>query len=224
MATPPPTSDRIVLVWYSATANRSTRKFSVIMLLLGLGELSNGPVLVKLCCSVLVVVIIDGPLGSTSSATGIFGQPLDQVVSQDQPPIKGGCGTPIPTTPTSLIQRSVHYPTSTSPTSTTSSEASYAAESVHPLHGDLNSGGLLLDSLNISPAPPQSPRSKRRVELSPVERQVPSIVTKAINYLDSKGVKTEGLFRISGAKSRINEVSSIRVCSFLSLVAMLASC
>ena len=36
---------------------------------------------------------------------------------------------------------------------------------------------------------------------------MPSIVTKAINYLDTKGVKTEGLFRISGAKSRINEVS-----------------
>jgi len=139
------------------------------------------------------------------------------VVSQDQPPIKGGCGTPIPTiptTPTSLIQRSVHYPTSTSPTSTTSSEASYAAEFVHPLHGDLNSAGLLLDSLNISPAPPQSPRSKRRAELSPVDRQVPSIVTKAINYLDSKGVKTEGLFRISGAKSRINEVSRWGVCLF----------
>ena len=44
------------------------------------------------------------------------------------------------------------------------------------------------------------------MSLCPVEPLVPTIVTKAISYLDSKGVKTEGLFRISGAKSRINEV------------------
>lgn len=43
---------------------------------------------------------------------------------------------------------------------------------------------------------------------------MPSIVTKAIDYLDTKGVKMEGLFRISGAKARINEVIALTVCLF----------
>jgi hypothetical protein len=64
---------------------------------------------------------------------------------------------------------------------------------------------VLLEALSISPAY-ASPKTKRRMSLCPAEPQVPNIVTKAISYLDSKGVKTEGLFRISGAKSRINEV------------------
>ena len=50
------------------------------------------------------------------------------------------------------------------------------------------------------------------MSLVPAEPQVPNIVTKAIGYLDSRGVKTEGLFRISGAKSRINEVSGMSTC------------
>lgn len=49
------------------------------------------------------------------------------------------------------------------------------------------------------------------MSLCPTEPQVPNIVTKAISYLDSKGVKTEGLFRISGAKSRISEVGGARL-------------
>lgn len=132
--------------------------------------------------------------------SGVFGQPLNQVVYQDQPIGKSGCGTPVATTPTSTSQH-VLYPTSTSPTSITSSEASFADIENTPTT-------VLLEALSISPAY-SSPKSKRRMSLCPAEPQVPSIVTKAISYLDSKGVKTEGLFRISGAKSRINEVGRI---------------
>lgn len=135
-----------------------------------------------------------GPLVNS----GVFGQPLNQVVYQDQPTGKSpGCSTPVPTTPTSAAQYML-YPTSTSPTSITSSEASFAdIEGIHTT--------VLLEALNISPSY-ASPKSKRRISLCPAEPQVPSIVTKAISYLDTKGVKTEGLFRISGAKSRITEV------------------
>lgn len=147
--------------------------------------------------NVSVPPTVEGPPGVMTSS-GIFGQPLNQVVSQDQPIGKSGCPTPVPTTPTSMTQYSLHFPTSTSPTSLTSSEMSFA-------DSDLNPTTMLLEALNISPSC-QSPKSKRRMSLCPAEPQVPSIVTKAIGYLDSKGVKTEGLFRISGAKSRINEV------------------
>ena len=133
----------------------------------------------------------------------MFGQPLNQVVSQDQPVMRSGCGTPLPTTPTSTAQfHTLPFPTSTSPTSITSSEASFADPN------EPNPTTMLLEALSISPSYP-SPKSKRRMSLIPAEPQVPNIVTKAISYLDSKGVKTEGLFRISGAKSRINEVSDV---------------
>lgn len=154
-------------------------------------------------CSPLVQ--IDGSIGTSLPSNGIFGQPLDQVVCQDLPttPIKSGSGTPVLITPTSLVQRSLHYPPSISPTSTTSSEASFLVDTI--TQREVNTPTMLLDTLNVNPAP-LSPRSKRRQSLYPMERQVPSIVTKAIGYLDTKGVKTEGLFRISGAKSRISEV------------------
>ena len=132
-------------------------------------------------------------------SSGVFGQPLNQVVYQDQPPLgKSGSGTPVPTTPTSATHQSMMYPTSISPTSITSSEASFADLEPNPTTA-------LLEALSISPSY-SSPKSKRRLSLRPTEPQVPSIVTKAISYLDTKGVKTEGLFRISGAKSRIMEV------------------
>ena len=41
---------------------------------------------------------------------------------------------------------------------------------------------------------------------------MPPIVRKAIELLDEKAVKTEGLFRISGSKARILEVSKSSVC------------
>lgn len=132
------------------------------------------------------------------ATSGVFGQPLNQVVSQDPGTVKSGSGTPVPTTPTSTgLYHTLPYPTSTSPTSITSSEVSF---------GELNPTTMLLEALSISPSYNNSPKLKRRMSLCPTEPQVPSIVTKAINYLDTKGVKTEGLFRISGAKSRITEV------------------
>ncbi len=132
------------------------------------------------------------------ATSGVFGQPLDQVIFQDQPPFRSGFGTPAPTTPTYGPQLHLSMPSSTSPTSLTGSEASY-------VENEMNPTAILLDALSISPSYP-SPKLKRRMSLCPAEPQVPTIVTKAISYLDTKGVKTEGLFRISGAKSRINEV------------------
>lgn len=74
------------------------------------------------------------------------------------------------------------------------------------MDAELNPTTMLLDTLSVNSSSFPSPKTKRRMSLCPAEPQVPSIVTKAISYLDSKGVKTEGLFRISGAKSRISEV------------------
>lgn len=145
----------------------------------------------------LLCPAVEGPPGSMVNS-GVFGQPLNQVISQDQPTttVKSGSGTPVLTTPTSWTQyATLPFPTSTSPTSITSSEMSF----------EMNPTTMLLEALSISPANP-SPKSKRRMSLCPAEPQVPTIVTKSISYLDSKGVKVEGLFRISGAKSRINEV------------------
>ena len=138
--------------------------------------------------------------------SGVFGQPLNQVVSQDQPTGKlssvSGSSTPVPATPTSVLphQRNYSLPTSISPTSISSSDVSFVD------NNEVNSTSMLLEALNVN-QPPLSPKAVRRMSLWPVEPQVPTIVTKAINYLDTKGVKTEGLFRISGAKSRISEVS-----------------
>lgn len=146
--------------------------------------------------------------------SGVFGQPLNQVISQDLPvTVKSGSGTPVPSTPTSAIQyATLPFPSSTSstsPTSITSSEMSF----------EMNPTTVLLEALSISPSNP-SPKSKRRMSLCPAEPQVPTIVTKAISYLDSKGVKVEGLFRISGAKSRINEVRDVCCAAFLTCLLM----
>ena len=135
---------------------------------------------------------VDGLQGSLVNSS-VFGQPLNQIISQDQPS-KSGVNTPVPSTPTGTIQRNM---TSTSPTSLTSSEASFIESEIPTT--------TLLEALSISPSY-YSPKTKRRMSLCRAEPQVPNIVTKAINYLDTKGVKTEGLFRIPGAKSRINEV------------------
>ena len=59
---------------------------------------------------------------------------------------------------------------------------------------------------------PPSPKTQRQIALRPSEPRVPPIVRKAIELLDEKAVKTEGLFRISGSKARILEVSKSSVC------------
>ena len=52
------------------------------------------------------------------------------------------------------------------------------------------------------------------MSLMPADRQVPDLVLKAIQHLDHNGVKVEGLFRVSGAKSRITEVCVFVCVSF----------
>lgn len=135
------------------------------------------------------------PVGPWPSVdAGVFGQPLMKVV--DQPKPASGTSTPVPSppTPSTVPPKIVHHP----PLSPTGSEASF-------LDGELNPTALLLDELTHSASLP-SPHTQRRMSLLPADRQVPDLVLKAIQHLDHNGVKVEGLFRISGAKSRITEV------------------
>ncbi len=129
----------------------------------------------------------------------MFGMPLTSVLSKD--PLRPTSGTSTPVTPNGTLSRSLHPP-SLSPTFISSPDTS--------LFDDGNATAMLLEALSINSTP--SPRARRRQSLCPADRQVPSIVTKAIEYLDTKGVKMEGLFRISGAKSRIKEVIAQFVC------------
>lgn len=123
----------------------------------------------------------------------IFGQPLSKLLPQDQLKSLSGSSTPVPSPQPKNL--SVNGAASVSPTST-SSDASY-------LDVEPNPTSLLLEALD---AMPPSPKAQRRMSLCPADPQVPDIVRKAIHYLDTKGVKTEGIFRIPGAKTRIDEV------------------
>ena len=124
----------------------------------------------------------------------IFGQPLQKLLPQDQVKNHSGTSTPVPSPqPRSLA---VNGAASVSPTST-SSDASYHLD-IEP-----NPTSALLEVLDTLPP---SPKAQRRMSLCPADPQVPDIVRKAIHYLDTKGVKTEGIFRIPGAKTRIDEV------------------
>ena len=71
-----------------------------------------------------------------------------------------------------------------------------------------NPTAALLEALSKTDkaAAPPSPKTQRQLALIPSEPRVPPIVRKAIELLDQKAVKTEGLFRISGSKARIDEV------------------
>ena len=126
----------------------------------------------------------------------IFGQPLSKLLPQDQVKSLSGSSTPVPSVPSPQPRSmSINGTASVSPTSTCS-DTSY-------LDVEPNPTSLLLEALD---AVPPSPKARRRMSLCPPEQQVPDIVKKAIHYLDTKGVKTEGIFRIPGAKTRIDEV------------------
>ena len=130
----------------------------------------------------------------------IFGQPLQKLLPQDQVKNHSGSSTPVPSPqPRNLT---VNGAASVSPTST-SSDASYHLD-IEP-----NPTSALLEVL-VDNLPP-SPKAQRRMSLCPADPQVPDIVRKAIHYLDTKGVKTEGIFRIPGAKTRIDEVWSAMI-------------
>ncbi len=148
-------------------------------------------------CNLPFACLVDNVVSPDRQAmageSGIFGQPLTSVLSKD--PLRPTSGTSTPVTPTSTLPRTVHPP-SLSPTTSYVSDTSFLDDS--------NATAILLEALSSNSTP--SPRARRRQSLCPADRQVPSIVTKAIEYLDTKGVKMEGLFRISGAKARINEV------------------
>ena len=88
------------------------------------------------------------------------------------------------------------------PSSPTNSEASFLDQEPNPTAALLEA----LSKTDKATAPP-SPKTQRQLALVPSEPRVPPIVRKAIELLDQKAVKTEGLFRISGSKARIDEVS-----------------
>lgn len=130
------------------------------------------------------------PAAEDSPAPGIFGQPLNKVVTNDS-----ACNTPGSLTP--VVSNSKIPSVTTSPTSTSSSEISF-------VDSEANATALLLEALSHSTMP--SPKAQRRQSLCRNDPQVPSLVKKAIHYLDTRGVKTEGIFRVPGAKTRIDEI------------------
>lgn len=102
-------------------------------------------------------------------------------------------------TPMSIGSRSGSLQPPSSPTSTDTCF----------MEAEPNPTAVLLEALSKTDkatAPP-SPKTQRQLALRPSEPRVPPIVRKAIAYLDQTAVKTEGLFRISGSKARIQEVS-----------------
>jgi hypothetical protein len=132
-----------------------------------------------------------------NEASGIFGQPIDKIATdqlQGRPGSGSGAATPI-----SAGSRSGSLQPPSSPTST---DACFMDTEPNPT-------AVLLEALSKTDkatAPP-SPKTQRLLSLKPSEPRVPPIVRKAIDYLDQTAVKTEGLFRISGSKARIHEVS-----------------
>ena len=132
----------------------------------------------------------------------MFGQPIDKIATdQLQQGRHGSHGSGSGTaTPVSCNSRSNSLQPPSSPTST---DASCFLET------EPNPTALLLEALSKTDratAPP-SPKAQRQISLRPSEPRVPPIVRKAIALLDEKAVKTEGLFRISGSKARIHDVS-----------------
>jgi hypothetical protein len=51
-----------------------------------------------------------------------------------------------------------------------------------------------------------SPETERKLLLAHSAPLVPDIIKKSVDYLQSKGMMMEGIFRVSGAKSRINKI------------------
>ena len=145
------------------------------------------------------------PCSLTPEASGIFGQPIDKIATdqlQSRPGSGSGAATPI-----SAGSRSGSLQPPSSPTST---DACF-------MDSEPNPTAVLLEALSKTDkatAPP-SPKAQRQLALRPSEPRVPPIVRKAIDYLDQHAVKTEGLFRISGSKARIHEVSLVYVYAML---------
>ena len=140
----------------------------------------------------------------TEQAIGIFGQPIDKIATdQMQGRPSSGSGSSSAGTPMSAGSRIGSGISLQPPSSPTSTDTCFMETEPNPT-------AILLEALSKTDkatAPP-SPKTQRQLALRPSEPRVPPIVRKAIEYLDQTAVKTEGLFRISGSKARIHEVSS----------------
>lgn len=127
-------------------------------------------------------------------------------MAKDQQP-RSGSNTPGTSTPVLKVANATGGSSSSGggyqpPSSPTNSEASFLDQEPNPTAALLEA----LSKTDKATAPP-SPKTQRQLALVPSEPRVPPIVRKAIELLDQKAVKTEGLFRISGSKARIDEVS-----------------
>lgn len=132
-------------------------------------------------------------------ASGIFGQPIDKIATDQMQGRPSSGSSSSAGTPMSIGSRSGSLQPPSSPTSTDTCF----------MEAEPNPTAVLLEALSKTDkatAPP-SPKTQRQLALRPSEPRVPPIVRKAIAYLDQTAVKTEGLFRISGSKARIQEVS-----------------
>lgn len=165
------------------------------------------PVLVSSYCThahhMLPCTEFQSPSPCTEQASGIFGQPIDKIATdqmQGRPSSGSGSSAGTPMSAGSRIGSGVSLQPPSSPTSTDTCF----------METEPNPTAILLEALSKTDkatAPP-SPKTQRQLALRPSEPRVPPIVRKAIEYLDQTAVKTEGLFRISGSKARIHEVSS----------------
>lgn len=131
----------------------------------------------------------------------VFGQPLEALAGNAIPapaPVLHTMHSATSSPALTYLDQQCHTPSPSSPTRTsdTSTEEFNATPS--------NTSSASLDVFSV--VSPPSPRTLRRQALTPPEQQVPMIVRKAIEHLDTKGVKVEGLFRIPGSKARIAEL------------------
>ena len=135
----------------------------------------------------------------------VFGQPLEVLVGSSPRPVMTPNMHSASSTPALLnLEKQVHPPSPSSPTRMTDSPPD-----------ELNVTTNSTTSVSFDPssvASPPSPCTLRRQVLTPLGQQVPTIVRKAIEHLDSNGVKLEGLFRIPGSKARMAEVTAYVVC------------
>ena len=155
----------------------------------------------------------------------MFGQPLEVIVtSPAQAPITMLNSTLHNTTSSPLLPNLEQLGHASSPSSPTRVSETYFEE----LNTTANSSSSQLFDPYTVTSPP-SPRALRRQALTPSEQQIPTLVKKAIEHLDTKGVKLEGLFRIPGSKARIAEVCMcmcvfVHVCVHVCVVCACVCC
>ncbi|XP_065884816.1 rho GTPase-activating protein 6-like isoform X2 [Dysidea avara] len=147
---------------------------------------------------------------STESSGAVFGLSLQDVIQKEKMSTsssnrssvasQGNGNISMPTPP--MPRRRINSSTSSELLKT---QAQEAHATVHmSTHNNFRRNSLLIDALSLPVA--QTEVDQRRISLEVSEPQVPMLVTKAMQFIESKAMMTEGIFRIPGAKNRINQI------------------